>query len=154
MRRRGGGRKEGPIHPPYMTPSGGCGTTMVIGNIVEKTGDGLGPHSHGWMFDGERGNCSLWRGTDGVIRDGCGEAAIVALATNGDESVGCVWVPARWSLISDRSSYSAAKFVEKWRMAVVSYSFVIVGRLYDDPALGRPNKEVRASVAAMGGGTV
>jgi hypothetical protein len=91
---------------------------------------------------------------DGVIRDGCGEAAIVALATNGDESVGCVWVPARWSLISDRSSYSAAKFVEKWRLAVVSYSFVIMGRLYDDPALGRPNKEVRASVAAMGGGTV
>jgi hypothetical protein len=58
MRRRGGGRKEGPIHPPYRTPSGGCGTTMVIGNIVEKTGDGLGPRSHGWMFDGERGNCS------------------------------------------------------------------------------------------------
>jgi hypothetical protein len=37
---------------------------------------------------------------------------------------------------------------------VVSCSFVIVGRLYDDQAVGRPNVEVRASVAAVEGGAV
>jgi hypothetical protein len=68
--------------------------------------------------------------------------------------VGYGWVPARWSLISDRSACSAAKFVEKWRMAVVSCSFVIVGRLYDDPAVGRPSVEVRASVAVVEGAAV
>jgi hypothetical protein len=57
-------------------------------------------------------------------------------------------------LISDRLACSAAKFVEKWRMAAVSYSFVIVGRLYDDPTVGRPSVEVRASVAAVEGGAV
>jgi hypothetical protein len=57
-------------------------------------------------------------------------------------------------LISDRSACSAAKFVEKWRMADVSCSFVIVGRLYDDPAVGRPSVEVRASVATLEGGAV
>jgi hypothetical protein len=39
-------------------------------------------------------------------------------------------------------------------MAAVSCSFVIVGRLYDDPVVGRPSVEVRASVAAVEGGTV
>jgi hypothetical protein len=32
-------------------------------------------------------------------------------------------------------------------MAAVSCSFVIVGRLYDDPVVGRPSVEVRACVA-------
>jgi hypothetical protein len=57
-------------------------------------------------------------------------------------------------LISNRSACSAAKFVEKWRMAAVSCSFVIVGRLYDDPAVGRPSVEVRVSVTAVESGTV
>jgi hypothetical protein len=38
-----GGRKEGHIHPPYRTPGGGCGAAVVIGVVVEKSGDGSGP---------------------------------------------------------------------------------------------------------------
>jgi hypothetical protein len=52
-----GGRKESPI-PPYRTHGGCCGATVVIGGVVEKTGDGSGPRAHAEIYDGKRRNCS------------------------------------------------------------------------------------------------
>jgi hypothetical protein len=56
--------------------------------------------------------------------------------------------------VKDYRPISLVHSVKKWRMAAVSCSFVIVGRLYDNPTVRRPSMEVRVSVAAVEGGAV
>lgn len=54
----GGGEKRVPSTPLNRTPGGSCGAAVVIGGVVEKTGDGSGPRAHAGISDGERGNCN------------------------------------------------------------------------------------------------
>jgi hypothetical protein len=54
----GGGEKRVPSTPLNRTPGGSCGAAVVIGGVVEKTGDSSGPRAHAGISDGERGNCN------------------------------------------------------------------------------------------------